>query len=370
MDQSVFGYEIDVLAVGDGEKNGDAIAIRFGTFGAYQVLIYDGGTKDSGAALVEHVKTHYQTSRVDYVVNSHPDRDHASGLSVVLEELEVGELWMHQPWDYSDEICHYFHDGRITDNSLAERLKEKMTAAYELEKLAEAKGIPVYEPFAGAVIGGYFQILSPTRDWYVHTLIPEFNKSPQQKLMESASNESIGFGEFFRGIAQKAIQWINEDWWEETLKDDVSTSAENESSVILYASFADRGILLTGDAGIRALDAAATYAESQLINLPSKITFAQIPHHGSRHNVSTPVMNRVFGNICSQENAPRRHAIASVGKKCESHPRKVVSNAFVRRGFKVNKTKGMSIRYPFNMPSRNGWNVAPESILFSSEVEA
>ena len=52
-----------------------------------QVLIYDGGNQESGKALVQHIRTHYGTNRVDYVVNSHPDADHASGLAVVLEGL-------------------------------------------------------------------------------------------------------------------------------------------------------------------------------------------------------------------------------------------------------------------------------------------
>src|SRR3546814_9507167 len=42
-----------------------------------------------------------------------------------------------------------FHDGRITDNSLSERLQKAYTYAYELVQLAEEKGIDVREPFAG-----------------------------------------------------------------------------------------------------------------------------------------------------------------------------------------------------------------------------
>jgi len=45
-------------------------------------LCVDGGTKESDQALVDHIKKYYGTSCVDYVVNSHPDADHASGLSV------------------------------------------------------------------------------------------------------------------------------------------------------------------------------------------------------------------------------------------------------------------------------------------------
>ena len=77
-------FEIDFLPVGNGESSGDAIAVRWGTPSGYQILVYDGGTRESGAALVDHVQQYYGTRRVDHVVSSHPDGDHASGLSVVL----------------------------------------------------------------------------------------------------------------------------------------------------------------------------------------------------------------------------------------------------------------------------------------------
>lgn len=362
-------FEIDVLAVGEGEKNGDAIALRFGAQGNYKVMVYDGGTKSSGNALVDHIRTHYQTERVDYVVNSHPDQDHASGLSVVLEELEVGELWMHQPWKYSKEILEYFHDGRITNDSLAERLQDKMAAAYELEQLAEKKGIKVCEPFAGATIGGYFRVLSPERDWYVHTLIPEFEKSPE--LKKSPVSEAIdGLGTMFKGLVTKALDWIDEKWDIETLREDVSTSAENESSVVLFASIAGKGVLLTGDAGVRALNATAAYAESQEINLPAQVTFAQVPHHGSRNNVSTTVLDALFGERRDQADGSRGVAIASVGRKCETHPRQVVVNAFLRRGFRVLKTKGAGKWHHINTPSREGWSNCTDYLVFSDKVEA
>lgn len=86
------GYEVDFLPVGNGQKSGDAIAARWGIEGNYKVIVIDGGTKESGQLLVDHIKKYYKTDHVDYVVNTHPDMDHASGLSIVLEQLSVGEI--------------------------------------------------------------------------------------------------------------------------------------------------------------------------------------------------------------------------------------------------------------------------------------
>jgi beta-lactamase superfamily II metal-dependent hydrolase len=363
------GYEIDFLPVGNGSRSGDAIAMRYGYPGSYKVMVYDGGTKESGQALVDHIKTYYGTTRVDYVVNSHPDGDHASGLSVVLEQLEVGELWMHQPWEYSTEIWDYFKDGRITDDSLAERLKEKMGSAYALEQLAIEKGIPIYEPFQGCNIGN-FTVLSPDSEWYIHDLIPAFSKSPEQKALEESSNSFAASAmKSISDFARKAIEWVAEHWHIESLREDVDTSAENESSVILYGVIAGRGILLTGDAGVRGIHAAADYADEQGISIPSGLKFSQIPHHGSRNNVSTSTLDRILGpRKASDDGIQTISAFVSVAKQSTTHPRKAVTNAFIRRGCHVIETRGATKLHWHNMPSR-GWSTAP-TIPFSTEVES
>lgn len=361
-------YEIDFLAVGEGTKSGDAIAIRFGRPGNLKVLVYDGGTQESGKNLVELIRTHYQTNRVDYVVNSHPDRDHASGLSAVLEELEVGELWMHRPWEYSQDILDYFHDGRITSYSLEDRLQEKMAAAHRLEEIALEKDIPIFEPFAGCVIGGRFHVLSPDKDWYVHTLLPEFEKAPELREEETGALDTLT-GIIGR-IMENVATWVDETWDVETLRNDVSTTTENESSVVLFASINGRGILLTGDAGVLALNAACGNAEAKGINLPREVRFVQIPHHGGRHNVSSQVLNRLFGEPVGLDGAKRGTAYASVGRKCDTHPKTVVVNAFLRRGFHVLKTKGKSRHHMHNVPMRQGWGASTDHLEFSSKVEA
>ena len=363
------GYEIDFLPVGNGSRSGDAIAVRYGYPGSYKVMVYDGGTKESGQALVDHIKTYYGTTRVDYVVNSHPDGDHASGLSVVLEQLEVGELWMHQPWNYSAVIRDYFNDGRITHNSLEERLKEKMGAAHALEKLAKEKGIPIFEPFQGSMIGD-FEVMSPDKDWYVHELIPEFSKSPEQKAREEASlSFAASTMKSITEMARSAIEWVAEHWHIESLRDSVETSSENESSVILYGVIDGRGILLTGDVGVRGLHEAADYAEAQGISIPAGLKFSQIPHHGSRNNVSTAALDRILGpRKAVNDGIQSFSSFVSVGKESTTHPRKAVTNAFIRRGGTVVETRGEAKCHWHNMDSR-GWGPA-STIPFSNEVES
>jgi beta-lactamase superfamily II metal-dependent hydrolase len=356
------GYEIDFLSVGEGERSGDAISVRYGTPGAYKVMVVDGGNKESGQALVDHIKGCYKTTRVDYLVNTHPDIDHASGLAVVMENLKVGEAWVHQPWNYPHQIIHWFKDGRITVDSLRERLQDAMYHAYRIEELAKAKQIAVYEPFQGSKIGE-FHVVSPSRDWYMD-ILAHFDKTPAPQ----AAAPKTGLREMATYLTEKIRTWLDERWDFETLKDGVGTSYDNESSVVLYAYLANRGILLTGDAGVEALTHAADYLESFNINLPTTLKFLQIPHHGSRHNVGPTILNRMIGRPVPAGTPPDLRAFVSAGAKSETHPRKVVTNAFKRRGAKVIAAKGTSVTHRFNMLARDGWGDV-EEVPFYDKVE-
>lgn len=417
MNTDRFGYEIDFLPVGNGERSGDAIAVRYGSSATgYVVMVVDGGTNESGEAIVELVRRHYRTNHVNYVVNTHPDADHASGLAVVLNSLSVGQLWMHQPWLHSSEMLHLFRSGRLTSSGLARRTREALGAAWDLAKVAKRHNVQVREPFQGAQIGA-FRVLSPEREWY-KTLVSQFRDTPQpqpvvtselglglkdfgnasgvaardvtgladldldRRTDRSAFGNGFGvvargatgladldlgrrtglntFGNAFRVAARDAtasIQWVAETMNVETLGYDVTTSAENESSVVLYGELGERGVLLTGDAGVLALTCAADYAEGRGFHLRD-LDLMQVPHHGSRNNVTPIILNRVMGSV----------ACASAAKASSTHPRRVVTNAFIRRRATVYTTEGTAICFPWNMPGRVGYEPA-ESVPFYDRVE-
>ena len=343
--------QIDFLAVNSGEKSGDAIAFRYGDFSqrnTQKVVVVDGGTLQSGRELIELIETHYGTSHVDLVICTHPDADHASGLREVLNNCTVGELWLHKPWDHSEHICHLFHDGRITDNSLSERLKDAYNFAHELEQIALAKGVDVREPFAGRDFdNGKIQVLGPDIDYY-RELIPDFARSPEQK--ESA------FAKAYRTLSEKAINWIEETFSIETLDDTGETSAENLSSAIILLNFENEKFLFTGDAGMQSLSHIINYAEANGIDL-SQIAFMQAPHHGSKRNISPTILNAIK---C-------KTAYISASKESGKHPSKKVVNAFIRRGSKVYSTEGTSLLHFRNM--NRGWGPAIEH-QFYYQVEA
>src|SRR5258708_28173909 len=176
--QNNYPFEIDFLPVGDGERSGDAIALRWQQPDGFYVAVIDGGTKDSGEALVRHVTTVYGAKFINLVVNTHPDQDHASGLTVVLEKMPVLELWLHRPWAYPNALQHLFGNGQFTTVGLAGRLKSALDSAYELEKIAIRRGVGrIVEPFQGQTFGPLV-VLSPSREFYLR-LLSHFENTPQ-----------------------------------------------------------------------------------------------------------------------------------------------------------------------------------------------
>jgi beta-lactamase superfamily II metal-dependent hydrolase len=346
------GIELDFLQVGDGERSGDAIALRYGNpLTGYEVMIIDGGNKASGEALVRHVVSIYGAATVQHVVNGHPDGDHSSGLSVVLENLDAKHLWMHQPWNYAGAVLDRFRNPRLSASGLEARVRAALDAAHDLEVIANARRIPILEPFQGAAIGP-FLVLSPEKEWYLNHLVPNFDRTPDAKAMVPRILSPL-----FKA-AGGAVSWLTETLNFETLDESGETSAQNESSVVLYGNFGGAGILLTGDAGRLALSRSILYARSLGISLQG-LRCVQIPHHGSRRNVVPSVLDLITA----------QHAIISVAPKSATHPRRKVTNAFRRRGARVYRTNGALINYTINWPRRGDVSDAPE-IPFYDRVEA
>ncbi|MEY8200154.1 MAG: MBL fold metallo-hydrolase [Colwellia sp.] len=359
------GYEVDFMGVGSESKSGDAIALRFGNLhGSRQeqtVVVIDGGFSDNGAELVEHIKAHYQTDQVDIVINTHPDQDHINGLEIVLNELQVSELWIHQPWRLSDGIADHFKDGRVTDNSIGERLKANLEKAYSLVELAESKDIIIREPFTGLQdSSGAISLLGPSQGYY-ESLIPDFEGMPE-RVTEAATG-----GVFDKAIA--ALKKIVTTWGEDKIADDGETSAKNNSSVITQIIVDDRRLVFTGDAGIDALEQAADQID--LCVSGAQLKFIQIPHHGSKRNVGKSVLNRLIGEPTAEGDSRGITAIASTAKGgAPKHPRKVVMNAFTHRGVKAIATRGNGVRHHNDAPDREGWNsISPEPYHYNYEEE-
>ena len=360
------GFEIDFLPVGDGEKGGDAIALRCGkldgTRSEQAVIVIDGGTKESGENLVKHIQKYYKTDQVNFVISTHPDADHSSGLTVVLENLKVDNLWMHRPWEHAQDIKDAFKNGRITGKGLKESIKKSLENAYELETIAKRKEIPIFEPFSDlSKKDDKLIILGPSEEFY-EDLLPNFRETPEPK-------EAVAWPEKFVTVVKEVVRWIAETWGIETLTDpeEGEISAENNTSTILLLQLNGKKFLFTGDAGTEALDNAIDKAESLGIDL-REVGFLQIPHHGSKHNVGPTILNRIIGEKLQEKEYLKIAYISTPKNGDPKHPSRKVVNAFIRRGAKVFTTKGITLCQPSSDAPDRGWNKA-DSLQFYEQVE-
>ena len=351
-------YEIDFLRAGDG--NGDAIVMRWAAdkFSNFFINVIDGGFSDTGDQIIDHIGQHFSPDAViANVVLTHADNDHACGLIKVLEHerFTVNGLWMNRPWDYVDYVLDKFH-GLYTREGLIKKMREMHPNLVELERIANAKGIQIYAPLQGAEIGP-FKVLAPSRERYIR-LIPDFDKIPQS-YAEAATLGSL-LGDAIRAVTEAVKERLDLETLDEVPP---ATSASNESSVVQMATFGDKRILLTADVGPEGMNEAAEFAQS--LSFFIQPTLVQIPHHGSRRNVTPSVLNRWLGTYPAQNVGS---AVASVGKDQWRYPRKKVSNAFTRRGYSVCATRAGWVNFRDGYDRRAG-AVDVDIIPFSPDVD-
>lgn len=350
-------FEIDFLSVGEAQS-GDAIALRYKLDGGTFVHVVDGGFQDDGPHVMAHLRKYYGGAGVSHVVLTHPDGDHAGGLRTVLEECEVprgGGLWMLRPWLYAAELLGHF--ARFTTVSgLEEALREAYPNVAELEEIAQRRGIRIHEPFQGAQIGA-FTVLAPSKARYLQ-LVVDSDKTPRQ----AAPAASMGLIGAFQTAAAKLAHYVKAAWGVEVFSTEPTTK-ENEMSVVQYASLCDEKILLTGDVGRDGLSEAADFAPVAGLRLPGIDRF-DVPHHGSRRNVSTEVLDRWLGHRLPQqlpERQGRFRALISANPDDKDHPRRAVVRGLIHRGADVTQAtgkRGAYLRTGKNAPRRNDAVVA------------
>ena len=148
-------------------------------------------------------------------------------------------------------------------------------------------------------------------------------------------------------------------WGEENLKgDSEGTSAENETSIVQWAEVGGKKVLLTGDAGVRALTEAHEAAATMGIST-TDVDWFQVPHHGSRRNVSSDVLDTWLGEkLSGRPDAASAPAIISANRNDKEHPKKAVVRALIHRGRRVLQTQDTLCMPTNGAPARAGWTTA------------
>ena len=280
-------YLIRFFQVGSCSKGGDAILIRlFDEYDHEHLVLIDGGYKETGDRIVDYIKIECSTLHIDVVFNTHPDKDHISGLVTVLqnEDITVGSLVLNRPWKDAKFTKEMFEDKRITDNSLIKRLKDAFGYAEDLEEIAKSKQIKIYRGVEGVnCYNGIITVLGPSEILYKRGLLGS-DKTPEAYIESGLGDYTPTEYKEEDYVKGRTIEWYNDE----------QTSAVNQTSLVLALSLGKQKVLFTGDAGKEALNNALDFYKRNGGKVED-FTIVQLPHHGSRKNIDPSIINK-FGN--------------------------------------------------------------------------
>jgi len=315
------GLEVDMLSVGDADC---LLVSRWYGYVAKRVLI-DGGNA-SDFANVRAFLERRNVSYLDAVVSTHMHDDHAAGLLTLVrdESIGIGAAYVHIPQNHLQMA--------LVDRALkiaagakeAECLEKSLQTAKDLVGALRSRRIPVpiVEPFKGTTIE-FLTVAGPSREYY-EELVRQFEdidafKTMSQRGLHNLIEDSVD--DYF----------VKTGFIEASLLDNPETSAENNSSIIMGTIFDGEKYLFTSDAGVPALTLATAAYDLTGCN------WIQIPHHGSRHNITAELIEHL---------SPKTAFVSAAGNS--KHPRRAVVNAFKEAGAQV-----FSTHYP---EPTNLWN--------------
>jgi beta-lactamase superfamily II metal-dependent hydrolase len=305
------GLEIDMISLG----KADSILVtrRDWWRSTTTHVLIDGGNKGS-ADTVRSFLSSRDVTYIDHMVCSHPHDDHAGGLIDLVKDptLGLGKAWMHMPWLHVDIQAVKRELSSTALRTRANIVKKSLQAAEDLHSALDSSGVPVEEPFDGKYVG-FLKVCGPTR-YYYEQLVNQF--TDMSKLAEQTLDD-IYYE--FKDVVEKLAS-------PKALEDNPTTSPENNSSVILRAEYGGGSYLFTADAGAQAL------GKAKFWHLLEGCKWMQIPHHGSRRNITTKLIEHF---------RPATAFISADGSN--KHPNPVVVDAFKKVGTEV-----FSTHYPID----------------------
>jgi beta-lactamase superfamily II metal-dependent hydrolase len=299
-------YEYEVLKLGDA----DAIFIRHYVNNTPYVILIDAGNVEDWTTIKSHLRQHYGTYTINLAICTHPDNDHMGGFFGLLNDSDVriSEFWLIDPAHYLDEtdIKRYSTKDGAT-KAIRKIFDNQCNTSQNLINMVLSKHITTY-----TVIRGYkhdilpIEVVAPTADYYrevakemakdcnVHSYVPADTSSYDEAEVQSIDR------------AKSSIDQCDDD-----------CSPYNKSSIVLLYEPGDgQKILFTGDACCASLlKMTEDYPRIR------DIDFLKVPHHGSKHNLSSAIIDTL---------RPKTSFISAKGSR--THPSVAIVNYLSRYG--------------------------------------
>lgn len=336
---------IDMLSLGNANSN--VVWLKDQDNNHY-VIVIDGGNKADGAKVIQLLNTYVlpNTGKVapDLVICTHHDKDHVGGLIDLVNHYgkNINEVWINNPADHIGSLNYRHLEESFRNKSQQKQYQvilESLTDLDDFISLVDRKGISRSSALAGQnKFNGIIKVLGPSDAFYKSLL-------PGMQNLENFVNEEAGWA--YRSIFNTPI--INEALESSSpcpiVDEENTTSATNNSSVILEINRNGERYLFTGDAGVQAFEDVETRVSL------ANIQWLDVPHHGSRRNLSSRLINTMSPKTCF---------ISASGSV--KHPRRALVNCLKRHGAKVYGThKSGNLRHhQGNFPLRTNYSTAQE----------
>ena len=316
------GIEVDMLNLG----NADCLLVTRWTAGIATRILIDGGNAGDSDKVLGFLAARGAT-HLNHIVCSHPHDDHAAGLPAIIasKTIDFDQMWMHLPWKHVEfqAIDAAVRKGKTTPQRVLRILRASVQSAQEIVQAVQKRNKPLTEPFEGKVVG-FMTVCGPSEVYYAE-LLKEFTDFEKLAALEEslASDEQQNLLE--EKMANTAVGKLILDETEAAAELGAApTEPENNSSTILGTAYANHKLVFTADAGVPALERASAAYDI------SKVRWMQIPHHGSRRNITKDLIT-LF--------SPQTAYVSADGTR--KHPRRAVVNAF-----KAANAKVFSTHYP------------------------
>lgn len=300
-------YDVNIIDV----KDADAIVINYRDDLQWRTAVVDAGNVGDGAKVKPFVK-HIENGKyvIDYAFCTHPDKDHKGGFFDLLTDWQtiINNFVIRRP-DTLMRTGELKAAAKAVYNHPADFRRNLIDEAFRYSNLMEPNlgvdvdGIPI------AVIGprpSFFQ------DACLQMAI-DFAELEDDQDNEKYAEDELPTDE----EAQSVMDEVKEE------------SPSNKSSLILLFHPAGRNFLLSGDACSATLKDAV---EDCPLLIPG--CTLKVPHHGSKHNLTTEVIDLI---------RPTSAVISAKGSK--KHPNSAVVHFLSKHCNVYSTSKSGSLTY-------------------------
>ena len=297
-------FSIDMLDLG----NADCQIIWIKTNRQDFVTIIDGGNPKDATTVIAHYEKYIQPHVPEdcpiLMINTHPHKDHIGGLTEIVHYFknQIVQFYYNDPTLYIDEVrmanIQKLNEFILYSNRSVKRIMESLKDVDDLKTVLNRYNIITSEAFSNTPLNhNLFEIVGPSKEFYLKQL-NNFTDVESPKFMSLNTQKESEVNE----IEEELIPCKG-------LDEKNDSSAENLTSVLIkFTDSSGRKYLFTADAGIDSFESALQNG----YNIKN-LHICQLPHHGSRRNMST--------NWVSNFN-PNQFWVSANGSA--KHPRKAV----------------------------------------------